>query len=305
MENERKVVIDISKLVKKYAKADVNAVDSIDLKIYEGEFFCLLGVNGAGKSTTINMLCTLLKPTSGEVNILGDNLGKGDNSIKQNIGVLFQGNVLDSLLTVEENLISRGLFYKLDKNEIKQKVAKLAVDLGMTEFINKRYGKLSGGQKRKADIARALLTSPKILFLDEPTTGLDPQSRIELWHLIKELKEKEKLTIILTTHYMEETESSDRVAIIDAGKIVCVDTPQMLKSKFSSDVLKLVVNSGFEKKIEKLLPNFKVVADTYEVMIKNNKDAIDILEKVKEYIHSFEMKKGDMDSVFVNIVGRK
>ena len=311
-------ILTIKNLVKRYTGNSVNAVDDISFDVFAGELFCLLGVNGAGKSTTINIICTLIGKTAGEVILDGLKLGEDDNEIRQNIGVVFQGNVLDGVLTAKENILTRAAFYGLDKSQARGRMEYLTEKLSMTSFLDRRYEKLSGGQRRKCDIARALLAEPKILFLDEPTTGLDPQSRIELWETIEEIRKSDNMTVFLTTHYMEETDSADRVAIIDKGKVLCIDSPQRLKTEHSNDTLKLVVKDGgypqgleevegYLKKpeISKHLKDFELVADTYIVQMKNGINAIELLSQIKPYLDSFEMEKGNMDNVFLNVVGRK
>ena len=298
-------VLCIDGLIKRYGKSNTNAVDGISFDVFAGELFCLLGVNGAGKSTTINIICTLIEKTGGNITLNGLTLGKDDNAIRRSIGVVFQGNVLDNVLTAKENILSRAAFYGLGKQDAKKRLAYFAERLSMTSFLDRRYEKLSGGQRRKCDIARALLAEPKILFLDEPTTGLDPQSRIELWETIEDIRRESQMTVFLTTHYMEETERADRVAIMDYGKILCIDTPQRLKTEFSSDVLRLVVKPGCNAEIERHLQTYDLVADTYTVKLKNGIDAIDFLPQVKPYLDSFELEKGNMDSVFLNVVGRR
>ena len=297
-------ILQVDNLIKRYGKSNTNAVDNISFEVKAGELFCLLGVNGAGKSTTINIICTLIEKTAGDITLSGLKLGKDDNAIRQNIGVVFQGNTLDSVLTAKENILLRAPFYGMTKKQGKKRLEYLSKRLSMTSFLNKRYGKLSGGQRRKCDIARALLAEPKILFLDEPTTGLDPQSRLELWETIEEIRKDSNMTVFLTTHYMEETEHADRVAIMDHGKILCIDTPQKLKTQYSSDTLRLVVKQGHNAKLESHLKDFELTADTYTVKLKNGVDAIDFLPQIKPYLDSFEMEKGNMDSVFLNIVGR-
>ncbi len=297
-------ILKVDNLVKRYQTANTNAVDGISFEVYEGEFFCLLGVNGAGKSTTINIICTLLCKSAGDVLVDGKTLGLMDEEIRKTIGVVFQGNVLDDVLTARENIESRAAFYGIGKEAAKKRIEHLAQNLSMTSFLDRKYARLSGGQRRKCDIARALLAEPKILFLDEPTTGLDPQSRIELWQTINDIRKKEKMAVFLTTHYMEETEKADRVAIIDGGKVLCIDTPQKLKTKYSSDKLTVVAKVGCESEIEKRLKDYKKRADSYILRMKNGVEAIDILAELKPYIDSFEMEKGNMDNVFLNVVGR-
>jgi len=300
--------------VKRYGSSERNAVDDISFNVNAGELFCLLGVNGAGKSTTINIICTLVEKTKGEVVFDGLTLGKDDDAIRRRIGVVFQGNVLDAVLSAKENIMSRAAFYGLSKSKGKERTEYLAEKLSMTSFLGQRYEKLSGGQRRKCDIARALLAEPKILFLDEPTTGLDPQSRIELWETIDEIRKNDQMTVFLTTHYMEETDTADRVAIIDNGKVLCIDTPQRLKTEHSNDTLKLVVKNSCNAEVERYLEShevkrhlkdFELVADTYIIKMKNGIDAIELLPQIKPYLDSFEMEKGNMDNVFLNVVGRK
>ena len=298
-------VLQINNLTKQYGASARPAVDGISFSVTEGELFCLLGVNGAGKSTTINILCTLLKKTTGEVTVCGHALGREDEAIRRSIGAVFQSNVLDDVLTVEENLLCRAAFYGLSRTQAKERIQALAQRLTMTEFLGRRYGKLSGGQRRKGDIARALLAEPKILFLDEPTTGLDPQSRLDLWNTIDTIRKTEKMTVFLTTHYMEETESADRIAIIDGGKILCLDTPQRLKSAHSSDILRLIPKAGCEAAMEKHLADYERVADTYILKLANGVEAIGLLGEIQPYLDSFELEKGSMDHVFLNVVGRK
>lgn len=298
-------ILQIEHLVKQYRKAKVRAVNDISFSVEAGEFFCLLGINGAGKSTTINMVCTLLSKTSGDVRLAGYTLGKQDHEIRKSIGVVFQGNVLDNVLTVKENILLRSTFYGLSQHDAKKRLKMLAAQLSMKSFLGRPYGSLSGGQRRKCDIVRALMGSPKILFLDEPTTGLDPQSRIELWETIHQLREDHQMTVFLTTHYMEETEQADRVAIVDQGNLLCLDTPQRLKSTHATDLLKLVVQHGSEQQLEALLPSFTKKVDTYLVKIEDPAAAIALLVKAEPFIHSFEMQKGNMDHVFVNVVGRE
>lgn len=301
-------ILSINNLVKRYAGAGRNAVDDVSFDIYKGELFALLGVNGAGKSTLINIICTLIEKTSGEVWVDGNSLAKNKCLIRKSIGVVFQGNVLDDMLSAEENLICRASFYGMSPRESKKRIASLAVRLSMRGFLKSPYGKLSGGQRRKCDIARALIAEPKILFLDEPTTGLDPRSRIELWDTIEEIRQKDGMTVLLTTHYMEETESADRAAIIDGGRLLCLDTPQMLKTKYSSDELKLIVKPAGREPVERFLKENRLSGefhvDTFSLRVKSGLCALELLPGIREYLDSIEIRKGNMDSVFINVVGR-
>lgn len=216
-------IIEVKDLTKKYKEH--TAVDGISFDVEEGELYAFLGENGAGKSTTINMLTTVLQKTSGRAVIAGHELGKEDDEIRKVNGIVFQNSVLDKKLTVRENLITRGSYYGLTKKQVEQRLEPFSERFEMKDIWNRRYDKLSGGQRRRVDIMRALINEPKILFLDEPTTGLDPKSRRLVWDYINFLRKEHGLTIFLTTHYMEETRDADRVLILDKGKIVTMGTP--------------------------------------------------------------------------------
>lgn len=302
-------IIQIRNLTKKYNGSNVKAVDGISFDVKEGELFAFLGVNGAGKSTTINILCTLLSMTDGEVSVCGYDIKKDVDKVKQNIGVVFQNGVLDEKLSVYDNLLIRGTLFGIDKKTINERIDNLKNRLVMADFLNKPYGKLSGGQKRKCDIARALISNPKILFLDEPTTGLDPQSRIDMWKIVKDIRNQFNTAVFITTHYMEEINTVDRVAIIDKGKILCIDTPENLKTKYSYDTVKLTANKNNIEKIKQVLDleeiNYNFYAQTFLIKIKNGIDAIELVAKLKSLLSSVEILKGDMDSVFLNVVGRR
>lgn len=302
-------IIQIRNLTKQYSGSNVKAVDGISFDVKEGELFAFLGVNGAGKSTTINILCTLLSMTDGEVSVCGYDIKKDVDKVKQNIGVVFQNGVLDEKLSVYDNLLIRGTLFGIDKKNINERIDNLKNRLVMADFLNKPYGKLSGGQKRKCDIARALISNPKILFLDEPTTGLDPQSRIDMWKIVKDIRNQFNTAVFITTHYMEEINTVDRVAIIDKGKILCIDTPENLKTKYSYDTVKLTANKNNIEKIKQVLDleeiNYNFYAQTFLIKIKNGIDAIELVAKLKSLLSSVEILKGDMDSVFLNVVGRR
>ncbi|MGB7594000.1 MAG: ABC transporter ATP-binding protein [Erysipelotrichaceae bacterium] len=299
-----KELLTIHQLVKKYG--DLTAVDGLDLSVYEGELFAFLGPNGAGKSTTINVLCTILPKTSGEITIDGLRLGKDDEAIRNKIGVVFQHSFLDDRLTVEENLISRASFYNLNKVQTKQRIKELTVLCGLGDFVKRPYGKLSGGQRRRADIARALLNRPKLLFLDEPTTGLDPQTRTKIWDAVEELRTNHGTTVFMTTHYMEEAARCDRVAILDYGKLLVVDTPMNLKSEYAQTNLKLSVNdvASVKAAMEARGINPMIYGNIVETVIKHSKDALPILHELEGQIDSFEVSEGNMDAVFMQFTGR-
>lgn len=239
-------IIEVKNLVKNYK--DVHAVNDISFTVEEGSFFAFLGINGAGKSTTINILCTVLEKTSGNVKIGGYDLDKEKNKIKELIGIVFQGSVLDKQLTVKENLESRASYYGLNKKEIAKRIESLTQTFDLSEILKRKYGTLSGGQRRRVDIARALINRPKLLFLDEPTTGLDPKTRLQVWEIIYNLRKETGLTVFLTTHYMEETVDCDNVVIIDSGKIVANDSPHNLKK-----IIRQTALFGTRKKILKTI----------------------------------------------------
>ena len=302
--------IEVSNFSKSYGK--VQAVKSIDFYVEEGKLFSFLGPNGAGKSTTIDTLCTLLELDKGEITVNEYDLQKKAHLIRQSIGVVFQDSVLDALLTVRENLYIRAGLYMKGRKKIKKVVNEVVDLISLGDFVNRPYGKLSGGQRRRADIGAALLHQPKILFLDEPTTGLDPQTRLMIWETIKNLKAKSGMTIFLTTHYMEEAAESDYIIIIDHGKIVARGTPSELKEEYTSNTLRIVPNNG-EKLLRQLIfMNIKttiknITSDGDEVIIKlaDEKDALEILCNCKQYIDSFRLLQGSMDDVFINITGKE
>lgn len=282
------------------------AVDNLNLQVKKGEFFAFLGPNGAGKSTTISMYCTLLKPTSGSIQINGFELGKEDDAIRKSIGVVFQYSVLDDLLTIKENMRIRSGFYHLSKSEFEAKYKELDELIGLSEIADKKYGECSGGQRRRADIARALLHSPDILFLDEPTTGLDPQTRKRVWEVIMRIRKIHKTTIFLTTHYMEEAQWADRVAIIDEGRIKVCDTPSQLKRKYTRSVVRILPKILKETidLLENISVKYKVRSDSISVYTSTPLDSLFVLNYCKEQLESFEVVEGNMDDVFIAITGK-
>lgn len=295
-------ILNISNLSKSYG--NIQAVKDISLSVYEGELFAFLGPNGAGKSTTINVLCTLLSKDSGDISINGFKLGQDDDQIRKNIGVVFQRSFLDDLLTVKENLMTRGSFYGLENQELLRRLNDLSLQLSLSEFIDRPYGKLSGGQRRRADIARALINHPRILFLDEPTTGLDPQTRHNIWSYIEELRKKHHMTIFLTTHYMEEAALCDRVCIIDHGSILELRTPTELRTKYAPTLLKLKTKQLSEEVIKDFKFPYQVNKDGYELVIPNSKAALKVLNQYQDQIDHFEVVEGTMDTVFLALTGQ-
>jgi len=298
-----KSIITVKNLKRSFG--DLKAVKGIDFYVEPGKLFAFLGPNGAGKSTTIDILCTLLKPDDGEIEIDGHRLGKGDDAIRKTIGVVFQDSVLDPLLTVRENLMTRGRFYEIPKQELQSAVEKAATTADAIAFMDRRYGMLSGGQRRRADIARALINTPKILFLDEPTTGLDPKTKEGVWQTIYDLQKKTGMTIFLTTHYMEEAATADYIIIINQGRIVAKGTPYDLQEKYSRDTM-CIKPKDFEA-IRSLLDaerlnyrekNGLIIADLADTVA-----SISVLERAKPFLESFEVIHGSMEDVFLNITG--
>ncbi|PKM73213.1 MAG: ABC transporter [Firmicutes bacterium HGW-Firmicutes-16] len=298
-------IIEVEGLHKSYG--NILAVNGLDFYVEKGKLFAFLGPNGAGKSTTIDIICTFLKSDGGKVTVDGFTLGKDDTEIRKIIGAVFQDGVLDELLTVEENLKVRGGFYGLKGKKLKEAVSKTAEATGITEILKRPYGKLSGGQRRRCDIARALINTPKILFLDEPTTGLDPQTRRYVWDTITGIREKNDMTVFLTTHYMEEAASADYVIVIDKGEISAKGTPSELKEKYSYD--RLVISSHKTAELEELLKSkdlaCTVVADTVTVPLSTTLDALPIIESSRDLIEGFEVIKGTMDDAFITITGKE
>lgn len=291
---------------------NIVAVDDISFSVRRGEFFAFLGENGAGKSTTINIICTLLENTAGRVIVDGLEIGKDDVQIRRRIGVVFQRGILDEQLTVRENVAVRAAGYGMTKRDVAARMSLLAGELEADDILDRRYGRLSGGQKRKADLIRALMPSPKLLILDEPTAGLDPASRVGLWRVLNRMRQNKELTIFLTTHYMEETEDADAVAIIHKGKLVCQGSPKELKSKFSQETLKLEFNPRFfeESSSSRLADifqgiNYTVSGHILTAPMKNVNRAVAVLNALENDIVRFEMLSGNMDDVFLNVISKR
>ena len=304
---EEQVIIKVTNLQKKYGGID--AVKGISFSVKKGELFAFLGTNGVGKSTTIDILCTLLKKSAGDVMINGHKLGdgKGNNCIRKTIGVVFQESVLDERLTVYENIINRSQYYNLSKLQIHENYKFVSEYLNLDDIKAKKYSALSGGQRRRADIARALIHKPTILFLDEPTTGLDPQTRIFVWDAIKRLQEETNMTIFLTTHYMEEAAVADNVVVIKEGCLIAEGSPNQLKAKYAFDSLHLIFNHTFDPELwlkDKQL-SYKLKKSIYTIRLTSTLDAYDILKELEGRIESFEVVKGSMDDVFINIIEEK
>ena len=293
-------IIEIKNLKKTYG--DIVAVDDLSFHVNEGELFAFLGINGAGKSTTIGIICDQVQKDAGTVIVDGFDLDEDSTKVKKMIGVVFQNSVLDKQLTVIDNLMCRAALYGINKEEFNCKIDELNTLLDLKPLLNRTLGKLSGGQKRRVDIARALIHNPKILILDEPTTGLDPQTRQMVWNVVEKLRKDQNITVFLTTHYMEETHDADYVVIIDHGKIVGKGTPNELKNQFTADYINIY---GIEENDVKLLNMpYEVINDGFRIKIVNTEIAKNLIQKYPELFNDFEVVKGKMDDVFLNATGR-
>lgn len=296
-----KNIIEIDHLHKAFG--DVKAVQDLSFRVREGELFAFLGINGAGKSTTINILCGQLAKDSGTVKIGGIDLDAEPDSIKRSLGVVFQNSVLDKELSVRDNLASRAALYGLRSKDFQNRLAELARLLEFEELLKRSVGKLSGGQRRRIDIARALLHSPKILILDEPTTGLDPQTRSLLWRVIGELRNKENMTVFLTTHYMEEAADADYVVILDHGRIAAEGTPLTLKNTYTGDFI--TIYNTEESLIKALGMPYKPMRDAFRVSVPDTAAATNLILRHPEVFRDYEITKGKMDDVFLAVTGKK
>lgn len=294
-------IIEIEHLHKSYGK--VHAVQDLSFRVKQGEMFAFLGVNGAGKSTTINILCGQLPKDSGAVTICGKNADTDPDAIKRSLGVVFQSSVLDKDLSVRDNLRSRAALYGIRGKQFEARLRELSALLDFGDLLKRPVGKLSGGQRRRIDIARALLHRPEILILDEPTTGLDPQTRSLLWEVVGQLRRQENMTVFLTTHYMEEAADADYVVILDHGRIAAEGTPLQLKNTYTGDFLTLY---GVDEQAVKALGRpYEPIRDAYRVSIPNPAAATQMILHDPELFRDYELTKGKMDDVFLAVTGKK
>ena len=294
-------VIEIKGLYKSYG--EVKAVQDLSFKVKKGELFAFLGLNGAGKSTTISIMCGQLKKDGGMVEVMGKNLDEHLSEIKRELGVVFQNSVLDKPLSVYQNLKTRAALYDIRGEEFEKRLEELKDMFDLGAILTRSIGKLSGGQKRKVDIARALIHKPSILILDEPTTGLDPQTRKSVWGIIDGLRKRENMTVFLTTHYMEEAADADYIVILDSGKIATEGTPLQLKSQYAGDYISLYhadedAVKGFGKPYQK-------TADGYRIELSSTAEATELIVKHPEIFQNYEITKGAMDDVFLAATGKR
>ncbi|MCH5147881.1 MAG: ABC transporter ATP-binding protein [Clostridiales bacterium] len=298
--------VKIENLTKSYG--EVRAVDGISFEVQRGSLFAFLGINGAGKSTTINIICSILKKDSGKVLVNGYDLDEQPFEIKRGTGIVFQTSVLDKELTVKQNLDLRTSFYSLSKSEKRENILNIIDLLELQPILNRTVRNLSGGQLRRVDIARAMVHKPKLLILDEPTTGLDPRTRQQVWALIDKIRTEAGMTVFLTTHYLEEADKASDVVIMDKGKIIAHGTPNELKNKYSSDSLYAYMqeNSEFEKALTEKYLTFSYIADrgAYRIKVKDTAEAKSLIKKFDKHLTDIELVKGNMDDVFLSVTGK-
>lgn len=292
-------IIKIEHLSKSFG--EVKAVQDLSFQVREGELFAFLGINGAGKSTTISIMCGQLKKDAGTVLIDGADLDHDVDAIKQELGVVFQNSVLDAALSVYDNLECRAALYGLTGRAFRSRLAELSELLDFKELLKRTVGKLSGGQRRRIDIARALLHKPRILILDEPTTGLDPQTRRSLWEVIEKLRRDDRMTVFLTTHYMEEAADADYVVILNHGQIAAEGTPLQLKNTYTGDFI--TVYGVEEKKVKLLEKPYEKRKDAFRIEVQNTEEATRLILESAEMFKDYEITKGKMDDVFLAVTG--
>ena len=298
-------IIEVKNFTKKYDS--FVAVDNISFNVEKGTVFGFLGPNGAGKSTTINTLCTIVDKTEGSLKINGHDVTEQKSQVRNDIGIVFQESTLDGKLTVEENLKLHCDFYNVPKNEVRERIAFVLELVDLQEWRKAPVNSLSGGMKRRVEIARGLVHYPKVLFLDEPTTGLDPQTRVNIWDYINKLQKQKNITIFLTTHYMDEAEICSKVAIIDHGKIVAFDTPYNLKKQYTSTVMKIKTceNERLAQHLKDHSTKYKFEDDLFTAYSSELNESLEIISKFRAYISDVEINKGTLNDVFLVITGKE
>jgi len=293
-------MIKIRELYKSYG--DVKAVQGISFQVKKGELFAFLGLNGAGKSTTISIMCGQTKKDSGTVLINGQDLDENTDGIKRAIGVVFQNSVLDKPLSVYDNLKTRSALYGIVGEDFEKRLKELTELFALQDILRRPVGKLSGGQRRPVDVARAIIHNPEILILDEPTTGLDPQTRKAVWSVIEKLRKERNITVFLTTHYLEEATEADYIVILDGGKIVAEGSPLQLKNAYTCDYITLY--GVAEEALKRLQKPYEKIADGYRVTVKDTAEATALILKNPELFKDYEIVKGKMDDVFLAVTGK-
>ena len=299
-----KPIIEVKNFTKSYGK--FTAVKNISFDVEEGSIFAFLGPNGAGKSTTINTLCTIFDKTEGKLTINGFDVTTQKSEVRKSIGVVFQDSTLDKQMTVEENLKMHCIFYKVPKSEVEERI-KFVLDLvDLAPYRKKSVSALSGGMKRRVEIARGLIHYPKVLFLDEPTTGLDPQTRVHIWDYIVRLQKEKGITIFLTTHYLDEAEVCKKVAVIDHGEIIAHDTPFELKKQYTKDRAYITTTNAamFEKLLQEQGIIYEVREKYHRVDVEDNAKFLYVLSECRSDVTDMELRKGTLNDVFLEITGR-
>ena len=294
-------IIEIDHLSKSFG--DIRAVQDLSFQVREGELFAFLGVNGAGKSTTINILCGQLAKDGGSVRICGADPDREADRVKRSLGVVFQNSVLDKSLSVRDNLESRAALYGITGKAFSRRLEELSGLLELDDLLKRTVGKLSGGQRRRIDIARALLHQPRILILDEPTTGLDPQTRKLLWDAVSRMRREKSMTVFLTTHYMEEAADADYVVILDSGRIAAQGTPLTLKNTYTGDFITLY--GVTEEQVRGLGHPYEAIRDAYRVSVPDTAAATGLIVRNPDVFRDYEITKGRMDDVFLAVTGKK
>jgi ABC-2 type transport system ATP-binding protein len=299
-------VIEVRDLTRRFG--EFTAVDGISFDVREGEVFAFLGPNGAGKSTTIDMLCTLAQPSAGQVTVAGFDVAARPKAVRRNIGLVFQDQTLDDRLTAQENLRFHAVLYRVPSGEVDERIARV---LEFVDLSDRRYdlvSEFSGGMARRLEIARALMHVPRVLFLDEPTIGLDPQTRALMWEDVLRLREESNVTVFLTTHYMDEAEYADRIAIIDHGKIVALDTPQALKAEIGADTVDLGTTDDVAAIAALRRAGYRVqdVSGGARVFVENGENAVAALvETVGVPVLNVHVHQPTLDDVFLHYTGRE
>jgi len=298
-------IIEVKNFTKKYG--NFTAVNDINFTVDEGSIFAFLGPNGAGKSTTINTLCTIFEKTDGELIIDGYDVTRQKSQVRSSIGVVFQDSTLDKKMTIEENLKMHCAFYKVPKTEVEERIEFVLTLVDLLDVRRKGVAALSGGMKRRVEIARGLIHYPKVLFLDEPTTGLDPQTRAHVWEYVLRLQKEKNITIFLTTHYMDEAEICDKVAVIDHGKIIAHDTPFNLKKEYTKDRAYITTTNPaeLEKQLDSKGITYIVKENFHRIDVDDNAALLYVLAQCKDSITDMEVRKGTLNDVFLEITGRE
>ncbi len=308
MENNSDYAIDVKDLTRKFPH--LIAVNKVSFNVKKGEIFGFLGPNGAGKTTTVNMLCTLLNPNSGDALVDGYSIKTQPLQVRKAIGIVFQESTLDNHLTVRENLFLHAKLYGLTNSEFKKQFYQVIKLVDLEDKLDKSVGQLSGGTKRRIEVARVLIHKPKILFLDEPTVGLDAQTRNKIWDYLLKVRKENNMTIFLTTQYINEAEICDRIGVIDNGEIIALDTPDNLKNLANEDTIEIQTNNN-QKSIEEVktaFPNIFVKQFGKNIIIKTEKGETflpKVLEAITEEINSINLTKPSLEDIFLKLTGRQ